>query len=97
MGDSTTSSGWLRKSNFHEEDETDTEQTAKLIAARQLATMIVDSKYCLYSQRLPGDDNDMSDSLSRDIDLSDENLIKLLTLHVPSQIPPNFRKVLLKS
>ena len=39
----------------------------------------------------------MSDSLSRDIDLSDENLVKLLTLYVPSQIPPNFRIVPLKS
>ena len=97
MVDSTTSSGWLQKSNFQDEDETDTEQTAKFLAARQLATTIMGSKSCLYSQWFPGDDNDVSDSLSRYIDLSDEKLIKSLNLNVSSQLPPNFRMVPLKS
>ena len=62
----------LLKSNFQEEDETDTEQTAKLISARQLATTIMEYKSCLCSKCFPGDDKNVSDSLSRDIDLSDK-------------------------
>ena len=50
MGDSTTATGWLRKSNFKDDDENDVETTVKLIAARHLATLILQAKACLYSQ-----------------------------------------------
>ena len=70
MGDSTTAAGWLRKSNFKEDDENDVETTVKLITARHLANLILHAKACLYSQWFVGDENDVSDSLSRDIHLS---------------------------
>lgn len=48
--DSTSATGWLRKSNF-----TDAEDSSiHLVTARQLATIIIDSNACLYSQWFPG-------------------------------------------
>ena len=93
MGDSTTAAGWLRKSNFKEDDENDVETTVKLVAARHLATLILQAKACLYSQWFAGDENDISDSLSRDIHLSTPILTNLLKFSFPSQIPTNFRFV----
>ena len=90
MGDSTTSTGWLKKSNFIEKDEEDTDTTAKLLAARHLAHVVQQVQSCLYSQWFPGEDNSVSDCLSRDIHLTDNQLSLLLAFHIPSQLPPNF-------
>ena len=97
MGDSTTSTGWLKKSNFIERDEEDTDTTAKLLAARHLAHIVQRVKSCLYSQWFPGEDNLVADCLSRDIHLTDSQLLFLLTSHIPSQLPPNFSIVPLPS
>jgi len=69
MGDSTTSTGWLKNSNFTEEDEANTDTTAKLLAACHLAHVVQYVQYCLYSQWFPGEDNLVSDCLSHDIHL----------------------------
>jgi len=90
MGDSTTSTGWLKKSKCIEEDEANTDTTAKLLAARHLAHVVQHVQYCLYSQWFPGEDNLVSDGLSRDIHLTDNQLFLLLSSHIPSQLPPNF-------
>lgn len=50
MSDNSTSTGWLRKSNFQEEDESSTKTTVKLIVARNLATLLIDTNTMLYSQ-----------------------------------------------
>ena len=47
----------------------------------------------VYVQWFPGDKNDITDSLPRDLHLSDCNLIKLFIFALPSQIPSNFRSV----
>jgi len=97
MGDSTTATGWLRKSNFQEDNEDDEETTAKLVAARHLATLIQNAQACLYAQWFKGEDNDISDSLSRDLHISPPALCDLLLLNFPSQVPNNFRIVELPS
>ena len=81
MGDSTTAMGWLHKSNSKEEDEDDAEITAKLLAARHLASLVLDAHVCLYSPWFCGDDNDVSDSLSRDFHIS----TKILTLFLKTK------------
>lgn len=97
MGDSTTATGWLRKSNFQEENEDDTDTTAKLVAARHLASLIQGAEACLYAQWFKGEDNDVSDSLSRDLHISPPDLLHLLHSFFPSQVPNNFRIVDLPS
>ena len=47
MGDNTASMGWLRRSNFRENDEHDMDWLAKQKVARQLATLILQSNTCL--------------------------------------------------
>ena len=92
-GDSSTAQGWIRKSNFSSEDESDPEINVKLQVARKVASILIEKEACIYCQWFPGDKNDITDSLSRDLHLSDKNLTKLLTFALPSQLPPNFRIV----
>jgi len=81
--DSTSATGWLRKSNF-----TDAEDSSiHLVTARQLATIIIDSNACLYSQWFPGGENLIADSLSRDFHLNDDELTSFLTSRLPHQAP----------
>ena len=90
LGDNTSSAGWLRRSNFMEDDEEDHDTTIKLLVARHLATIIQRTSSCLYSQWFHGEDNTVSDSLSRDNHLTNISLTNLLCKHVPYQLPPNF-------
>jgi hypothetical protein len=81
--DSSTAAGWLKKSNFtNREDE-----NVQLTTARQLGQLLIDSRSCLYSQWFPGDENAISDSLSRDFNISTPDLTKLLVSSVPDQVP----------
>ena len=43
-----------------------------------------------YSQWFPGIQNNVADTLSREIDLSDVELTNLLHLSIPSRVPANF-------
>ena len=93
MGDSTTATGWMRKSNFQPEGESDTDTTAKLQVARLLARISLKHKACLYSQWFPGKDNALVDSLSRDHHLSPHELTSLVSRKIPQQLPRHFRIV----
>ncbi len=94
MGDSTNAIGWIRKSNFLEPDEDRTnDQTAKLRVARKVASLAIENDIKLYSQWFPGDDNIIPDILSRDMHLSDAEILQLLTHLFPNQLHPNFRIV----
>ena len=66
MGDNTASMGWLRCSNFRENDEHDTEWLAKQKIARKLGELVLQSDATVYRQWFHGIDNDVADSLSRD-------------------------------
>jgi hypothetical protein len=81
--DSTSASGWLRKSNFADRDD----EHIQLSAARKLAELLIETESCLYSQWFPGDMNSISDSLSRDFHIPSSNLAFLLQSHYPDQAP----------
>jgi len=80
---SSTSAGWLRKSNFADNLDED----IQLATARRLATLIIDSQCCIYSQWFSGDENNISDSLSRDFHLSYTHITSLLSTAFPNQVP----------
>ena len=91
MGDNTASMGWLRRANFRELNESDKEWYAKQQAARQLATLVLQTNTVLYRQWFRGADNDLADSLSRDSMYLPHRSHKLfLSQTLPSQIPNNF-------
>jgi hypothetical protein len=83
QSDSTSASGWLRKSNFTDSNDSN----IQMITARHLATLILDSKTCLYSQWFPGGENSVADSLSRDFNLNDSDLSHLILPSIPFQAP----------
>jgi hypothetical protein len=83
--DSMSAAGWLRKSNFNEEA-----QPIQLDIARAVAILAMDGGFALFSQWFPGEENDVSDSLSRDTDLPCDQLTHLLLSSVPDQVPPDF-------
>ena len=92
MTDSTTTNGWLKKSNFADdsEDENDNHLACKMDLARSHSLRLLDNDVKEYSQWFAGKFNDVSDALSRDFHLNNEQLTNLLTSAVPSQLPPSF-------
>ena len=89
--DSTTAEGWLRKSNFVSHGAKDADVAVKLATARKLADMLIETNTMLHSQWFQGKRNPEADSLSRDADLSDADLTKLLLSSPECQLPSNFR------
>jgi hypothetical protein len=89
MTDSTTSAGWLRKSNFREEDD-EVQASARITVARSHARRYMNQGIRDYSQWFRGRDNNIADSLSRDFHLSDSDLTKFVLSNFPSQAPKNF-------
>ena len=89
MGDSTSAMGWMRKSNFTNDDENDTDTISKLAAARHLARIVQESLSCLYTQWFCGEDNNVSEFLSREHHLSASFLTNLLSSSIPNQLPPD--------
>jgi hypothetical protein len=84
--DNTSAAGWLRKSNFSDEEDL----AVQLTAARHLASLIINNDCCLYSQWFSGDFNTVSDCLSHDFHLSDNELTSLIISSVPHQVPFGF-------
>ncbi len=84
--DSTSTTGWLRKSNFVDEPN----MAVQLLSAHHLAELIIENNCCIYSQWFAGDFNTVSDCLSRDFHLNDYSLTLLLKSRVSSQIPFGF-------
>ena len=85
QGDSTSSTGWLRKSNFDEELF-----PAHLKLARKYAEILIEASSQSHSQWFKGKANGVSDCLSRDYNLSDQELTLLLQHCIPEQVPQNF-------
>ena len=83
QNESTSATGWLRKSNFSDSEDS----IAQMITARHLASLILNSKSCLYSQWFKGGENQVADSLSRDFHLSDSVLSEFLVSSIPHQVP----------
>ena len=98
MTDSSTSEGWARKSNFETDPENvdcpdfnPVEAEVRMEVCRHFAELCIESKIRHYPQWFPGPKNNVSDSLSRDDDRTDEELTHLLYLHFPEQMPKHFR------
>ena len=91
MGDNTASMGWLRRSNFRENDEDDVEWIIKQKIARKVAEIVLKSKACLYRQWFKGEENTVADSLSRDAYfLPCKTHKQFLSVTVPHQLPTGF-------
>jgi hypothetical protein len=89
MTDSTTSEGWLRKTNFLE-DAASVQASVRIQVAREHAWRYMNLEIRDYSQWFPGIENNVADALSREMDFSDDELTKLLHLSFPNQIPESF-------
>jgi hypothetical protein len=83
QSDSTSAAGWLRKSNFADGKD----EFIQLSTARKLASLVIETRSCLYSQWFPGEENIVSDSLSRDFHLAASHLSFSLTSNFPDQAP----------
>jgi hypothetical protein len=92
MTDSTTSAGWMRKSNFREEEDP-LQAAARIEVARSHARRYMNQEIRDFSQWFPGKDNEVADSLSRDMDLSDTELTTHILTNFPSQVPHSFNIV----
>ncbi len=78
MTDSTTSEGWLRKSNFIEDGEDPIQATTRVEVARLHATHYLSNEIREYNQWFRGADNNVADALSRDKDRTDNELTQIL-------------------
>jgi hypothetical protein len=97
MTDSTTSEGWLKKTNFIEDGESLIQATIRLEVARLHASHYLSHEIREYSQWFRGADNQVANALSRGDNRTDEELTKILRSHCPSQVPPHFKIVPLPS
>jgi hypothetical protein len=77
MTDSTTSKGWLQKSNFKEETD-HIQASVHIQVAREHAQRYMELKIRDYSQWFPVVENNVAVSLSRDFHLSDDKLTAYL-------------------
>jgi hypothetical protein len=88
--DSTTAAAWLNKTNFSDKTSP-SENSIRLIIARKLASLILESHTCLYSQWFQGDKNIIADALSREHEISNEHLVLSLTSSYPTQTPAGLK------
>ena len=93
MTDSTTSAGWIRKTNFKEDTVDPIEASTRIKIARHHAALFIENDIKEYSQWFEGKKNQVADALSREFELSDENLTNTLRSLFPSQLPEHFKIV----
>ena len=93
MMDISNSEGWQRKSNFKEDRESPVQAKVRLEVSRSDVKRTMENQIKNYSHWLPGWMNDVSDTLSRDDDRSDNELINIFRSFTPSQIPDHFEIV----
>jgi hypothetical protein len=77
MTDSTTSEGWLRKSNFIEDGKDPIQATIRIKVARLHATHYLSNEIKEYSQWFRGAENNVADALSWDNDRTDVELTQI--------------------
>jgi hypothetical protein len=95
MTDSTTSAGWIRKTNFKEEgdDVNPIEATVRIEIARHHASLFIRADIKEYSQWFEGKKNPVADALSREFERSNKDLTNILRSLYPSQLPQLFEIV----
>ena len=95
MTDSTTSAGWIRKTNFKEDgdDFNKIEASVRIEIARHHASLMINAGIKEYSQWFEGKKNQVADALSREFELTKQNLTNTLRSSFPSQLPEHFEIV----
>jgi hypothetical protein len=84
--------GWIHKSRYKFENESDELSEARLTVARKLADLVIENDLKIYSQWFPGSKNEVADFLSREGgSLNDEFLTNSLLSKYPTQVPSNCR------
>ena len=84
--DSSSALGWLYHSTFNPKTHLPHDKLA-----RHLARLLFKHEATIYPEHIPGVENEVADSLSRDIHLSHEQLTTLITSHAKtSQVPHSF-------
>jgi hypothetical protein len=94
--DSSTSAGWLRKTNFREftgVDADPVQASIRIKTAHHHSTLFLNTGIKEYSQWFPGWENNVADALSRDFDHSNVKLTQILRNNCPSQLPQHFQIV----
>jgi hypothetical protein len=89
IGDNTSALKWIQKSNFI--PEKDPEQSTHLALARYITLLLADMSVVQFGQWLPGSDNGVADTLSRQHVESDTELTDSIIASYPKQTPPGFR------
>jgi hypothetical protein len=90
MTNSTTSEGWLCKTNFSKLKEDPIQATMRLEVARMHAMHLTPHSIREYSQWFSGEANVAANSLSCDDNRMDSKLTNIFRMHCPSQIPEHF-------
>ena len=80
LTDNSSAVGWLFKANF----DPNTQQKQDMVA-RHMARILLESETGLYTQDVPGEENIIADSLSREFHINDTNLQLLLTSLFPQR------------
>ena len=96
MTDSSTSAGWLRKTNFWEiigGDPDVVQATVRIKTARHHATLLLDAGVKECSLWFLGQENNVANALSPDFDWSDNELTQIILYNCPSQLPQHFQIV----
>jgi hypothetical protein len=83
--DSTSAKGWLYKINVDDFD-----QASHITIARKMAVVINDAGVVLHAKCIKGKLNTVSDCLSRDHNMPDMKLIRMVCLFSPIQITEDF-------
>ncbi len=92
--DSSTSAGWLHKTNFQEVFGKDTDPVqakVRIKMEQHHATLFLVAGIKEYSQWFPGQENNVADALSCDFDCSDNELTQILRETCPSQPSQHFQ------
>ena len=93
MTDSTTSAGWIWKTNFKEDILDPIEATTCIEIARHHASLFIEKDIKEYSQWFKGKKNPVANALSREFERPDPELTNILHSLFPSQLLQNFKIV----
>jgi len=85
--DSSTADYWLHRGGARFQGP---EKATHLAISRWLAAILESTQSCSYSQWIPGADNTIADSISRDHHILTPSLTQLLHSSATTQMPPNF-------
>jgi hypothetical protein len=89
VGDNKSAIGWIHKSKFKPEEKS--EQATHLALARHVTMLLADLNVIQFGQWLPGIDNGVADALSREHEMSDIELTRLIAASYPEQVPTGFQ------